>query len=347
MQYTNLGTTGITVSKICLGSMTWGEQNSETEGHEQLDMAFDHGVNFIDTAEMYPVPSREPTYGVTETIIGNWLSKQKSRDKIVIATKVVGPAGDWMPHIRHGQTRLNEANILQAVDGSLKRLKTDYVDLYQVHWPERKTNYFGRLGYEYTDEDDGIALEETLSALSKCVHAGKVRAIGVSNETPWGVMRYLHLADTLGLPRIVTVQNPYSLLNRTYEIGLAEVTRREHVGLLAYSPLGFGVLTGKYLHGMRPQQARLTLFKQFTRYLGDRSLAATEQYLEIAEHHELSLAQMALAYVNSRPFLAGNIVGATSLEQLRENLDSSDIRLNDEVLREIELVHKDNPNPAP
>ncbi len=347
MEYSGLGDTGIRVSKFCLGSMTWGEQNSETEGHGQLDMAFDRGVNFVDTAEMYSVPSCEQTYGVTETIIGNWLSKRKHRDKIVIATKVVGPASEWMPYIRHGQTRLNKANIVQAVEGSLTRLQTDYIDLYQVHWPERKTNYFGRLGYEYSDDDAGIAVEETLSALSECVRAGKVRAVGVSNETPWGVMHYLHLADTLGMPRIVTVQNPYSLLNRTYEIGLAEVTRHEGVGLLAYSPLGFGVLTGKYLQGMRPQRARLTLFKQFKRYLGTRSQTATEQYLKIAERHELSLAQMALAYVNSRPFLTSSIIGATSPEQLKENLDSSHIQLSDEVLRDIELVHKDNPNPAP
>jgi aryl-alcohol dehydrogenase-like predicted oxidoreductase len=347
MEYSDLGSTGIRVSKICLGSMTWGEQNSEAEGHRQLDMALDGGVNFVDTAEMYPTPSREQTYGVTETIIGNWLSKRKHRDKIVIATKVVGPASDWMPYIRHGQTRLNKANIWQALESSLRRLQTDYIDLYQVHWPERKTNYFGRLGYDYSEDDDGVAVEETLSALSECVRSGKVRAIGVSNETPWGVMRYLHLADTLSMPRIVTVQNPYSLLNRTYEIGLAEITRHEGVGLLAYSPLGFGVLTGKYLQGMRPQQARLTLFKQFKRYLGTRSQAATEQYLKIAEHHELSLAQMALTYVNSRPFLTSNIIGATSPEQLKENLDSTHLLLNDEVLRDIELVHKDNPNPAP
>lgn len=347
MEYSVLGDTDIRVSKICLGSMTWGEQNNEAEGHGQLDMALDRGVNFVDTAEMYPIPSREQTYGVTETIIGNWLSKRKHRNKIVIATKIVGPASEWMPYIRHGQTGLNEANILQAVDSSLKRLQTEYIDLYQVHWPERKTNYFGKLGYDYSDVDDGIAVEETLTALSECVRAGKVRAIGVSNETPWGVMRYLHLADTLGMQRIVTVQNPYSLLNRTFEIGLAEVTRHEGVGLLAYSPLGFGVLTGKYLQEMRPQRARLTLFKQFKRYLGTRSQAATQQYLKIAERHELSLAQMALAYVNSRPFLTSSIIGATTPEQLKENLDSSQMQLSDEVLRDIELVHKDNPNPAP
>ncbi len=347
MDYCNLGGTDIKVSKICLGSMTWGEQNSEDEGRKQLDMASAQGVNFVDTAEMYSVPSSEQTYGITETIIGNWLSRRKRRDDIVIATKVVGPAGGWMPYIRHGQTRLNKANISQAVDNSLERLRTDYIDLYQVHWPERKTNYFGKLGYEYSDEDDGIAVEETLSALSECVRAGKVRAIGVSNETPWGVMRYLHFADTLKMPRIVTVQNPYSLLNRTYEIGLAEVTRREGVGLLAYSPLGFGVLTGKYVHGERPQRARLTLFKQFVRYLGTRAQAATQQYLKIAERHELSPAKMALAYVNSRPFVTSSIIGATSLEQLKENLDSAHLQLNEEVLRDIELVHKDNPNPAP
>ncbi len=348
MQYTHLGDSDVSVSKICLGSMTWGEQNTETEGHRQLDMAFEAGVNFIDTAEMYPVPSRAETYGGTESIVGNWLAARGHRDRIVIATKVVGPAGDWMPHIRNAQTRLDHANIQSAVEGSLRRLRTEYIDLYQLHWPERKTNYFGTLGYDGDDEQDpGTPLDETLRALDQCVRAGKIRLIGVSNETPWGVMRYLRLAEALRLPRMVSIQNPYSLLNRTFEVGLAEISRRENVGLLAYSPLGFGMLTGKYRRGVWPPKARLTLFKQFKRYLSERSLTATERYAEIAQRHGLNIAQMALAYVHSRKFLTSTIIGATGLEQLAEDLDSVNLRLSDDVLRAIELVHKDNPNPAP
>ncbi len=348
MDYSCLGDSDLFVSKICLGSMTWGEQNTETEGHRQLDMALDAGVNFVDTAEMYPVPSRAETYGETETIIGNWLSARGNRDKMVIATKVVGPAGDWMPHIRNAQTHLDCANIERAVEGSLKRLRTDYIDLYQLHWPERKTNYFGKLGYDGAEEEDpGVPLDETLRALDTCVRTGKIRHVGVSNETPWGVMRYLHLAETLGLPRLVSIQNPYSLLNRTFEVGLAEISRRESVGLLAYSPLGFGMLTGKYRSGAWPPKARLTLYKQFKRYLSARSVSATERYAEIARQHGLGVTQMALAYVHNRRFLTSTIIGATNPEQLKENLDSINLRLSDETLRDIEKAHKDNPNPAP
>ena len=347
MQYTNLGSSDIRVSKLCLGTMTWGEQNSKAEAHAQLDIALDHGVNFIDTAEMYSFPSSPQTYGATETIIGNWLAQRNNRDKILIATKVVGPCQQWMPHIRNGETRLDRKNILAAVDGSLRRLQTDYIDLYQTHWPQRKTNYFGRLGYEHDSTPVAATIDETLAALDECVRAGKVRAVGVSNETPWGVAEHLRVATATGAARIVSIQNPYSLLNRTFEVGLAEFAMRERVGLLAYSPLGFGMLTGKYLNGAFPENSRLSLFKQFTRYLSDRSYLATEQYLDIARRHSLSFAQMSLAYVTNRPFTTSNIIGATTMEQLEENLQSADLRLSDEVVREIELVHKEIPNPAP
>ncbi len=347
MQYAQLGTVDISVSSICLGTMTWGEQNSEAEAHAQLDLATDMGVNFIDTAEMYPVPSRAQTYGATEEILGRWLSRRPDRGELVIATKVVGPAGSWMPHIRDANTRLDRNNIRAALEGSLRRLRTDYIDLYQVHWPERQTNYFGKLGYEHDRSTDWIPIEETLAALGECVDSGKVRVVGVSNETPWGILEYLRVAERRGLPRIASIQNPYSLLNRTFEVGLAEIAIRERVGLLAYSPLGFGVLSGKYLGGTRPAGARLTLFDRFQRYLGARAEEATRRYVEVAGRLGLSPVQLALAYVRSRPFVTSTIVGATTLGQLRENIASVDVELGDEALRAIELIHKDIPNPAP
>ncbi|MDH3637454.1 MAG: NADP(H)-dependent aldo-keto reductase [Gammaproteobacteria bacterium] len=345
MQTAHLGDSEIRVSKICLGSMTWGEQNTEAEGRRQLDMALDHGVNFIDTAEMYAVPARAETYGATEKIIGSWL-KNQPRDKVVIATKIAGPA-DWLPHIRAGKLKLDRTNIENALNASLARLQTDYVDLYQVHWPERNTNYFGRLGYTHHADQDGTLIEETLSALADQVTAGKIRAIGVSNETPWGVMRYLHIAQRLGLPRIVSIQNPYNLLNRTFEIGLAEIAHREAVGLLAYSPLGFGVLTGKYLGGAQPPEARLTRFPQFRRYTNPAAERATERYAKLAQAHGLSLTQMALAFVNSRPFATSSIIGATDDEQCRENIESIHITLDEVVLKGIEDIHTAHPNPSP
>jgi len=348
MQYATLGQSKLRVSKLCLGTMTWGEQNTEADAHAQLDMALDSGINFVDTAEMYPAPASEHTYGASERILGNWLKQHRGRDKIVLATKVVGHCQSWMPYIRDGGARLDRANILAAVDSSLQRLQTDYIDLYQVHWPERNTNYFGRLGYEYDpDADNGAPLEETLDALATCVRAGKVREIGVSNETPWGVMSYLRAAERANQPRIVSIQNPYSLVNRTFEIGLAEIAMREKVGLLAYSPLGFGILTAKYLAEARPPGARLTLFKQFKRYTGPRAEPAVRSYLEIARRHGLSLPQMAVAYVAGRPFVTSAIVGATSLKQLQENIGSIQIQLAEEVIRDIEKSHKNNPNPAP
>jgi aryl-alcohol dehydrogenase-like predicted oxidoreductase len=349
VKYNSLGNTDIKVSRICLGSMTWGEQNTQAEAHDQLDMALDLGVNFIDTAEMYSVPSREQTYGESERLIGNWLRTTRKRDRVVIATKVVGPCGDWLPYIRDAQTRLDRKNIRAAVEGSLRRLGTDYIDLYQTHWPERTTNYFGKLGYEHREESGLTPIEDTLAALSELVEEGKVRAIGVSNETPWGILEHLRQSSSKGLEGIVTIQNPYNLLNRSFEVGLAEIAIRERVGLLAYSPLGFGVLTGKYLGESQPADARLNLakFKRFTRYTNPIPRKATRLYSEVAEAHGLNFGQMSLAYVNQQPFVTSTIVGATSCTQLRENIESDELTLGDEVRQAIEAVHKQHPNPAP
>ena len=348
MDYTQLGNGDLRISRICLGSMVWGSQNTEAEAFGQLDAALDLGVNFVDTAEMYAVPSRAETYGASEAIIGNWLKRRMTRSKVVVATKVVGPCGDWMPHIRNGGTRLDRHNIEQAIDGSLRRLQTDYVDLYQVHWPQRKTNYFGRLGYTHEPTPDWIPLEETLGVLGDLVAKGKVREVGVSNETPWGLMRLIAAADTLGLPRVASIQNPYNLLNRSFEVGLAEVCMREHIGCLPYSPLGFGVLSGKYLQGPEPS-ARLNRpeFGRFTRYTNPIPKLATEKYAEVAKRFGLNMAQMALAYVNTRPFVSSTIIGTSCVEQVRENVASLDLVLSGEVLRAIEEVHKAHPNPAP
>ncbi|WP_444678594.1 NADP(H)-dependent aldo-keto reductase [Halomonas sp. E19] len=343
MQTRPLGNTGIDVSRLCLGTMTFGEQNSEKEAHEQLDRAVAYGINFIDTAEMYPVPPRAETQGRTEAYLGSWLKRRDSRDDVIIATKVTGPG---LEHIRGG-TRLSREQIHQAVDDSLRRLQTDYIDLYQLHWPQRTTNYFGRLGFEFDDEEDAIDLEETLQVLKRLVEAGKVRAIGLSNETPWGVMKALQLAERLDLPRVASVQNPYNLLNRTFEVGLAEIAHRENVGLLAYSPLAFGVLSGKYLGGARPEKARLTLFERFKRYTSPLAEQAAQAYVDIARDHDLDPAQMALAFVTSRPFLTSNIIGATTMEQLEDNLSSESLKLDQSVLDAIEDVHRRWPNPSP
>lgn len=343
MQIRPLGDSGIEVSRLCLGTMTFGEQNSEAEAHEQLTRAVAFGINFIDTAEMYPVPPLAETQGRTESYIGSWLKRRAARDDVVIATKVAGPG---LEHIRGGP-RMSREHIHQAIDASLTRLQSDYVDLYQLHWPDRSTNYFGRLGYVPDEDEDAVSLEESLSALKELVDAGKVRAIGLSNETPWGVMRCLQLAETLGLPRVASVQNPYNLLNRSFEVGLAEIAHREEVGLLAYSPLGFGVLSGKYLQGKRPPKGRLTLYERFKRYTSEVAEEATQAYVQIARDHSLDPAQMALAYVNSRPFLTSNIIGATTMEQLESNLVSESLKLSQEVLDAIEAVHRRLPNPCP
>ncbi len=346
MKYSQLGTTGVQVSRICLGTMTFGEQNTEAEAHAQFDAAFDAGINFIDTAEMYPVPPKAETYGDTERYIGSWLRRSGRRDRVILATKVMGPSED-LRYVRDGSTRLDRRNIEAAIDASLERLGTDYIDLYQLHWPDRRSNFFGKLGYVHDPQDDPIPLEETLAALGRLVEAGKVRFIGVSNETPWGVMRYLQLAAERGLPRIVSIQNPYNLLNRSFEVGLAEIAHRESVGLLAYSPLGFGVLSGKYLDGQRPEGARLSRFQRFQRYTKEAAQDSIRAYVEAARKHGLDPAQMALAYVNTRSFLTSTIIGATDLQQLAANIASIDVELPEEVLAEIEAVHLRHPNPCP
>lgn len=347
MEYRKLGNTDIDVSVICLGTMTWGEQNTPEEAFEQIEYALEQGVNFIDTAELYSIPPQAKTYGRTEEIIGEWLHKSGRRNDIVLASKIAGPGENWIPHIRGGKTRYNREYIRQAVDASLKRLQTDYLDLYQLHWPERQTNFFGQLGYQHHLDEDFTPLLETLEALEEQRQAGKIRHVGVSNETPWGVMRFLQLAGQHDLPRMVSVQNPYSLLNRSYEVGLAEISCREQCGLLAYSPLGFGVLSGKYLGGQKPAGARLTRYPDYTRYSNPQAVAATEQYVALANKHGLDPAQMALAYINSRPFLTSNIIGATDMDQLRSNIASIDLRLADEVLAGIEAIHQQYPNPSP
>lgn len=349
MNYHPLGRTGLKVSRLALGTMTFGEQNSEREGHAQLDLALEAGINFIDTAEMYPVPPGPETYGATERIIGSWFQRSGKRAKVILATKAAGPA-QRLPqaaHIRGGVSHFNRNNLEQAVNGSLARLKTDYIDLYQLHWPDRSTNHFGRLGYTPVSDEVTVPIAETLEALGDLVKAGKIRHIGVSNETPWGVAQFLKLSEQGVGPRIASIQNPYNLLNRTYEIGLAEFSHREDVSLLAYSPLAFGVLSGKYLHGARPEGARLTRWERFSRYSGPHAQRAVAAYVSLARDHGLDPTQLALAYVNSRPFVTSTIIGATSLEQLRRNIASLDLALSPSVLEAIEAIHAEHPNPAP
>lgn len=347
MKYRPLGHTDIQVSLVCLGSMNWGCQNSEEQAHEQMDYAVCEGINFIDTAEIYPSPVKQESIGKTEQIIGTWLSKRKDRDKLIIASKIA-PAANWIPYLRDGQNRLDKSNLIAAVDASLKRLQTDYIDLYQIHWPERDANYFGRADYYHAPEKDGTRIEETLHALADLVKAGKVRHLGISNETPWGLSEYLKQAERHSRPKIVSVQNPYSLINRSFEIGLSEFAHREKVGLLAYSPLGFGVLSGKYLAGEQPEGARLSLFgKYFQRYTNELGISCTERYVSLARAHALEPAQMALAFVHSRPFVTSTIIGATSMEQLQANIASVNIELPKPLLREIDKIHQTQPNPCP
>lgn len=348
MRYNTLGHSDLSVSEICLGTMTFGEQNTEAEGHAQLDYALEQGVNFIDTAELYAIPPKAETYGETERIIGTWLKARGRRDDVVLASKMAGPGPDWIPHIRGGHSRFNAEQIPLALDNSLNRLQTEYVDLYQLHWPERKTNYFGKLGFEADPSElDFTLVEETLQALAEQVKAGKIRYIGLSNETPWGMMQFLSVAKQLQLPVIVSVQNPYSLLNRTYEIGCAEISYRESVGLLAYSPLGFGVLTGKYIDGSADDKARLNVWPHYARYSNPQAVEATKAYVDLAHTSGLDPAQMALAFVNSRPFVASNIIGATSIEQLKKNIASTELTLSASVLEAIEAIHAQRPNPSP
>lgn len=350
MEYRKLGDSGIDVSLIGLGTMTWGEQNTEAEAHEQLAYAVAQGVNLVDAAEMYPVPPRPETQGRTEEYIGTWLAKTPgAREKIVLATKIAGPARQpHNPrHIRGEANQFDRENLVAAVESSLRRLRTDRIDLYQLHWPDRSTMTFGRSNYPWIDDPYTVPIEETLSVLADLVKAGKIRHVGLSNETPWGVAQFLRAAEKLGLPRVVSIQNPYSLVNRNFESGLSEFSHHEGIGLLAYSPLAFGWLSGKYEGGARPAGARITLFERFQRYSKPESVAAISRYVALAKKHGLTPVQLALAFVNSRPFTTSNIIGATSMTQLRENIESVNVTLSDEVLAEIDALHQMQPNPAP
>ena len=346
MEYRRLGRTDIKVSALCLGTMTWGEQNTRAEAFAQMDLARDRGINFFDTAEMYPIATRAETYGATEAIIGDWFDARGQRDKVVLATKVTGP-GSRFPYIRDGKPRLDRRNILAAVETSLKRLKTDYIDLYQLHWPDRGVAAFGRLDYSHDPAAEETPIEDTLRALEEVVHTGKVRHIGVSNETPWGVMRYLALAEAGLGPRIVSIQNPYSFLNRSFEVRLAEIALREDCGLLAYAPLAAGTLTGKYLKGAWPAGARRTLWPDNTRYQGPHADAATQAYVGLARAQGLDPAQMALAWVLKQPFLTAAIIGATSMAQLETDIGAASLDLAPDVMERIEEIHRIYTYPCP
>mgnify|MGYP003344803042 CR=1 FL=1 len=335
---------GREVSKICLGTMTWGQQNTEAEAHEQISYALERGINMLDAAEMYPVPPRAETQGRTEEYIGTWFKKTGLRDSYVLATKAAGPNPEF--HYLRGGPRFTKDQLTEAVNGSLRRLQTDRIDLYQLHWPDRYTNFFGQRGYFHREQPE-TPIEETLRALAELVDEGLVKHIGISNETPWGTMEYLRLAKSYGLPTVAAIQNVYNLLSRQFETGLAEMSIREDVGLLAYSPMAFGMLSGKYLAGKTPAGARLTLFDRFTRYDSPQCLAATEAYAEIAAQQGISLAQMSLAFVCQQPFVASCLIGATTMEQLKENIDAINITLSDEVLAQIDAVHNCYPDPAP
>ncbi|WP_369047696.1 NADP(H)-dependent aldo-keto reductase [Tenacibaculum sp. UWU-22] len=345
MKYTTLPNTDIKVSKICLGTMTWGKQNTETEAHEQMDYALEQGVNFFDTAEMYPVPASAETYGETERIIGNWLKKTGNRNKVVLASKIAG-GGAYTAHIRNDG--FSKRAIIEAIENSLQRLQTDYIDLYQLHWPLRGVNCFGVRDYPYkTTHKEAENHLEILESLNDFIKQGKIKHIGLSNETPWGTMLYIKTAEIYNLPKPVTIQNSYSIIHRSYEYGMSEVSLRENIGLLAYSPLAFGVLSGKYIGGKKPENSRIIKFPRLNRYSSKESEKAVIAYQKIAKKHGISLPQMALAYVNQLPFVTSNIIGATNMEQLKENINSINIELTNEILNEIEEVHKIIPNPAP
>ena len=346
MKYTTLPNTDVKVSKICLGTMTWGNQNTEVDGHDQMDLALEKGVNFFDTAELYAVPATPETYGSTEKIIGSWFKKTGNRDKVVLASKIAG-AGAYTEHIR--KDGFSKRALTEALEGSLKRLQTDYIDLYQLHWPERGVNCFGLRDYPFqTATKEAENHLEILETLNGFVKEGKIKHIGLSNETPWGTMKYLETSQKHNLPRMSTIQNSYSLIHRAYEYGMSEVSMRENIGLLVYSPLAQGVLSGKYLNGKTPEGARGTLFPRFTaRYMSEGSLKAVEEYQKIAKAHNLTLTQMSLAFINQLPFVTSTIIGATNTTQLKENIDSININLSEAVLKEIEAVHRIIPNPAP
>ena len=343
MEYNILPNSNIKVSKICLGTMTWGRQNNQQEAFDQMDYSIDKGVNFFDTAELYPVPATPDKYAITEEIIGNWFQQSKKRDKIILATKIAGP-GDYTAHIR--KTGFKGNSIENALDGSLKRLKTDYIDLYQLHWPERITNTFGNRNFQYFNDSWEDNFEFVLEKLKELIKIGKIRHIGLSNENPWGIMKFLEYSKQ-ELPKMITVQNPYSLLNRLFEVGSSEICKRENIGLLAYSPLGFGILTGKYFKGKMPKNSRLDLFPTLKRYSNENSIKAAKLYQELANKHNLSLTHLSLSFVNDRPFVTSNIIGATNLEQLKENIESVNIKLSDEIISEINSINNKIPNPSP
>ena len=345
MKFRKLGTTDIDVSLICLGTMTWGTQNTEKDAFEQMDYAVSQGINFFDTAEIYSVPPTSDSYGKTEVMIGNWFEKRKNRDKIILASKVAGPGCDW---IRGGGNNFDEKKIGEAIDGSLKRLKTDYIDLYQLHWPERSTNFFGRRDYLFNNkEGNWNSFESILEALEKYIKSGKIRHIGMSNETPYGLSRYLEISKNKGAPRMMSVQNPYNLVNRTYEIGMSEISIREKCGLLVYYPLAAGGLSGKYRNGKMPKDSRMALFKGWERHLNPLAMEAYDKYFELAKDFNLTMVQLAQSFVNSRPFVTSNIIGATTMDQLKENVESINIEFTDEMMERVNEIHNNNPNPSP
>ena len=345
MKFRKLGTTDIDVSLICLGTMTWGTQNTEKDAFEQMDYAVSQGINFFDTAEIYSVPPTSDSYGKTEVMIGNWFEKRKNRDKIILASKVAGPGCDW---IRGGGNNFDEKKIGEAIDGSLKRLKTDYIDLYQLHWPERSINFFGRRDYLFNNkEGNWNSFESILEALEKYIKSGKIRHIGMSNETPYGLSRYLEISKNKGAPRMMSVQNPYNLVNRTYEIGMSEISIREKCGLLVYYPLAAGGLSGKYRNGKMPKDSRMALFKGWERHLNPLAMKAYDKYFELAKDFNLTMVQLAQSFVNSRPFVTSNIIGATTMDQLKENVESINIEFTDEMMERVNEIHNNNPNPSP
>jgi aryl-alcohol dehydrogenase-like predicted oxidoreductase len=345
MEYNQLGNSDLKVSEICLGTMTYGRQNTIEEAHQQLDYAINQGINFIDAAEMYPVPPSEETYGLTETYIGEWL-KHQQRDKLIIATKIAGP-GRGFKWLRGGAEGIERNNIKQAIDDSLARLQTDYIDLYQIHWPDRYVPRFGQTVFDPRQVKETVPIAEQLEVFADVIKAGKIRYVGLSNETPWGVVQFSQAAKQLGLPKVASIQNAYNLLNRVFDGALAETVYYENIPLLAYSPLGFGYLTGKYLNG-KPEKTRVTLFENFgQRYLKPNVQEAVAAYVEIAKRHQLSPAQLAIAFVRTRWFVASTIIGATTLEQLKENIESINVVLDKDILAEIDIVHTQSPNPAP
>ena len=345
MKFRKLGTTDIDVSLICLGTMTWGTQNTEKDAFEQMDYAVSQGINFFDTAEIYSVPPTSDSYGKTEVMIGNWFEKRKNRDKIILASKVAGPGCNW---IRGGGNNFDEKKIGEAIDGSLKRLKTDYIDLYQLHWPERSTNFFGRRDYLFNNkEGNWNSFESILEALKKYIKSGKIRYIGMSNETPYGLSRYLEISKNKNAPRMMSVQNPYNLVNRTYEIGMSEISIREKCGLLVYYPLAAGGLSGKYRDGKMPKDSRMALFKGWERHLNPLAMKAYDEYFKLAKNLNLTMVQLAQSFVNSRPFVTSNIIGATTMDQLKENVESINIDFTDEMMDRVNEIHNNNPNPSP